>query len=429
MNPYSEFIERKRRRVQPVGRDITPAELHPALHEWQARGVAWAIRTGRAALFWDCGMGKTIAQVEWARRSAATSLIVTPLSVAQQTVREAAKIDCPAEYVRSQGEVTGPGVWVTNYEMVERFNPEAFGAVVLDESSILKSYDGATRTMLIRHFAPVPYRLACTATPAPNDVAELTNHAEFLGVASRAEMLSAYFVHDEKSWRLKGHAAGAMWDWVSGWAMALRRPSDIGGDDTGYNLPELKIVTHLLPVNEPPEGQLFATELGGVSGRAQVRRQTLCARVERAAQLADDGEQWIIWCGLNDEASGVANLISDAVNVEGSWAPDRKAETLLSFADGEFRVLVTKPTIAGFGMNFQSCARMAFLGLSDSYEQYYQAIRRCWRYGQKREVEAHIILSELEGAIAENVARKEREAARAMDGLVQRLSKSGATVG
>lgn len=426
---YQDFLDGKRRVVHPVGPDVEARDLHPLLHDWQARGVAWAVRTGRAALFWDCGMGKTLAQVEWARQSAQTSLIVTPLSVAQQTVREAGKIDCDATYVRSSDEITGPGVWVTNYEMVDRFNPDAFGAVVLDESSILKSFDGATRTKLIHHFARVPYRLACTATPAPNDVAELTNHAEFLGVASRVEMLAAYFINDEKSWRLKGHAAAAMWDWVAGWAMALRRPSDIGGDDTGYDLPDLRLVTHLLPVNTAPEGQLFATELGGVSGRAKVRRDTMAARVERAVLLASDAEQWIVWCGLNDEADQVAALLPGAVNVEGSWAPDRKADALLGFADGAFRVLVTKPSIAGFGMNFQSCARMAFVGLSDSYEQYYQAIRRCWRYGQARGVEAHIVLSELEGAIAENVSRKEREASVAMDALVERISRKELPVG
>lgn len=426
---YSDFLDGKRRVVQPVGRDVDPGDIHPILHDWQARGVAWAVKSGRAALFWDCGMGKTLAQVEWSRQSADTALIVTPLSVAQQTVREAGKIDCPARYVRSSAEVTGPGVWVTNYEMVDRFDPDAFGAVVLDESSILKSYDGATRSMLISHFARVPYRLACTATPAPNDVAELTNHAEFLGVASRAEMLAAYFINDEKSWRLKGHAAAAMWDWMSGWAMALRRPSDIGGDDTGYDLPELRIVTHLLPVNTAPEGQLFATELGGVSGRAKVRRDTMASRVERAAELAGDGDQWIIWCGLNDEADTAAALIDGAVNVSGSWPPDKKADALLAFADGAIRVLVTKPSIAGFGMNFQGCARMAFVGLSDSYEQYYQAIRRSWRYGQTRDVEAHIVLSELEAAIAENVARKEREAFVAMDALVDRITRKELPVG
>jgi hypothetical protein len=418
---YAEFIAAKRRVSHPVGPEVAPGDLHPFLHDWQARGVAWAIRKGRCALWWDCGMGKTIAQVEWARRCADTSLIVAPLSVAQQTVREASHVDVDARYVRSQDQVTGPGVYVTNYEMVERFDPESFGAVVLDESSILKSYDGATRSMLIRHFARVPYRLACTATPAPNDVSELTNHAEFLGVASRSEMLAAYFVHDEKSWRLKGHASDAMWDWVSGWAMALRRPSDIHGSDDGYVLPELRIVPHLLPVNTAPEGQLFATELGGVSGRAKIRRQTLDARVERAVELAGDGEQWIVWCGLNAESDAVAAAIDGSVNVEGSWAPERKAEALLSFADREFSVLVTKPSIAGFGMNFQSCARMAFVGLSDSYESYYQCIRRCWRYGQSREVEAHVVLSELEAAIAGNVARKEREAEGSMDALAKRL--------
>lgn len=415
---YAEFLATKAKRAESAGVEIDSADLHPMLHDFQRDGTAWAIRKGRAALLWDCGLGKTFAQVEWARHSGDTALLVAPLSVARQTVREAKKIDAEIHYVRSGHDVTGPGLWITNYEMVDHFDPAMFDAVVLDESSILKNVDGKTRTRLIDTFRTVPRRLACTATPAPNDVAELTNHAEFLGVMRRAEMLAAYFINDERDWRLKGHAAEPMFRWMASWAQALRRPSDLGYSDDGFDLPELRIEPHIVGVNLTPDDQLFATELGGIGGRSAVRRDTLGARVERAAELAADGEQWIVWCGLNDEASAVAAAVDGAVNVEGAWEPDAKAEALEGFQGGTVRVLVTKPSIAGFGMNFQNAHKMAFVGLSDSYESYYQAIRRCWRFGQTEPVEAHIIVSQLEEAIVANVQRKEREASAWTDGLI-----------
>jgi superfamily II DNA or RNA helicase len=417
---YAEFLAAKAKAAPRVGVDVAPENVHPLLHAWQREGVLWALRTGRCALFWDCGLGKTFAQVEWARLSADTSLIVAPLSVARQTVREARKIDVDVRYVRDGAAVTGPGVWITNYEMVDRFDPARFGAVVLDESSILKNVDGKTRRALTTGFATVPRRLACTATPAPNDVAELTNHAEFLGVMSRAEMLAAYFVNDEKDWRLKGHAAGAMFAWMSTWAHALRSPADMGYPDDGYVLPDLRIEREVVDAHiTPEEGQMFATDLGGVGGRANVRRQTMTARVARAAQLTDHDEQAIVWCALNDEAAAVAAVIDGAVNVEGRWAPDAKAQALEAFQDGEIRVLVTKPKIAGFGMNFQNCHRMVFLGLGDSYEAYYQAIRRCWRFGQAEPVDVRIVVSAIEQQIVNNVVRKEREATRWTSALVR----------
>lgn len=418
---YAEFLERKERRAERIGLDVDADELHPMLHDFQRAGAAWAIRQGRAAIFWDCGLGKTFAQVEWARVSAERSLIVAPLSVARQTVRESQKIDVPVRYVRDGADVDGPGVWITNYELIDRFDADTFGAVVLDESSILKSVDGKTRTRLIEMMRDVPRRLACTATPAPNDVAELTNHAEFLGVMRRAEMLAAYFVNDEKEWRLKGHAVEPMFRWMATWAMALRRPSDLGYADEGFELPELRIHAEAVDVEQTPEDQLFATDLGGIGGRAAVRRATLDARVERAAELATGEDQWIVWCGLNDEARAIAARLDGAVNVEGNWSPDDKAEALEQFQDGEVRVLVTKPAIAGFGMNFQNAHRMAFVGLNDSYESYYQAIRRCWRFGQTEPVDVHIVVSELERQIVENVRRKEAEASRMTDALIRQM--------
>lgn len=414
---YAEFLHRKRRRAPEVGVHIRDSDMHPALRPHQAAGIRWAGGVGRAALWWDCGMGKTLAQVEWARLAGRRALIVAPLSVARQTVNEARMIDVDVRYIREPSG--GPGVFITNYEMVHRVAPESFDAVVLDESSILKNVDGRTRRVITEAFSRTPMRLACSATPAPNDVAELTNHSAFLGVMSREEMLAAYFVHDEKHWRMKGHAAGAMFSWMRTWAQTARRPSDIGYDDDGYNLPDLRI-TQIVASSDitPGDGQLFATDLGGVGRRAQVRRETLDARTEAACELAGRPGQWIVWCGLNDESTACAAGIAGAVDVPGSWEPERKAEALEAFQDGSIRVLVTKPSIAGFGMNFQNAHQMVFVGLSDSYESYYQAIRRCWRYGQTEPVDVHIVTSELEQQIVENVKRKEQEASQWADMMI-----------
>lgn len=416
---YADFLAAKARHAPSWGRAASSSEVHPLLYEWQARIVAWAVRQGRAAVFADCGLGKTFIQLEWARLSADKALILAPLSVARQTVREAQRIGLDVRYVREQPK--GEGLFITNYEMADNFDPSSFGAVVLDESSILKNVDGKTRRRLTEQLRDVPARLACTATPAPNDVAELTNHAEFLGIMPRVEMLAAYFVHDQDGWRLKGHAAEPMYRWMASWAVALRKPSDLGYDDEGFALPPLHIVPEVVHVQMRPEGQLFATDLGGIGGRHAVRKETLPARVQKACDLAADGAQWIVWCGLNDEAGACAAGIAGAVNVEGSWSPDAKAEALEAFQDGRIRVLVTKPSIAGFGMNFQNAHRMAFVGLSDSYESYYQAIRRCWRFGQTKPVYAHVIVSELEAQIVANVQRKENDAERSTSALVRHM--------
>ena len=420
MSDYSTFRESKRRQFAPLGPQVDASDVHPLLHEWQADIVKWAVTRGRAAIFADCGLGKTFMQLEWARIIAPRTLIVAPLSVARQTVNEAHHIDLTVTYVRSDQDVTNDGIWITNYEMIDHFDLGNFDAVVLDESSILKNVDSTTRRRLTSTMADVPYRLACTATPAPNDVSELCNHAEFLGVMPRNEMLAAFFVHDEIGWRPKGHAIGPMYEWMSSWAVALRRPSDIGYADDGYDLPALHVAAEVVDVEILPDDQLFATDLGGIGGRSAVRRQTLAARCDRAVELIQSSDrQWIAWCGLNDEASRIASAIGDdAVNVEGSWSPDAKAEALEAFQDGRIRVLVTKPSIAGFGMNFQNCARMVFVGINDSYEAYYQSVRRCWRFGQTEEVEAHIVVSSLEQQIVDNVLRKEAEAADSTSHLV-----------
>ncbi len=329
------------------------------------------------------------------------------------------EIGVTTRYVRDGADAAGPGIWVTNYETVlaGKFDLSSFPAVVLDESSRLKDRTAATTQYLTEAVRDVPYRLACTATPAPNDVAELCTHAEWLGVMRRAEMLATYFVNDGKRWRLKGHAAEPMYRWMASWAVALRRPSDLGYSDDGHDLPALSVLPAVVDVELPAaEGELFAGGLGGVGDRARVRRLTMDARVGRAVELveAEPGEPWVVWCGLNPEADAVTRALAgrgfSVANVEGSMSPEAKAEAMEAFADGRVQIMVTKPKIAGFGMNWAHCARMAFVGLGDSFEQYFQCIRRCLRYGQQREVVAHVVLSDTESAIAANVARKEREA-------------------
>lgn len=422
---YASFLERKRRGLAPGGITLDPCQIHPALFPFQRELVTWALGRGRACLFADTGLGKTLMQLEWAHHAAARALIVAPLAVAQQTIREADRLlGRTVTYARSEEEAPDLGLTVTNYERLAGFDPARWPAVVLDESSILKSFDGETRRTILAMFQRTPYKLACTATPAPNDTSELTSHAEFVGAMTRAEMLAAYFVHDDDGWRLKGHAEEPMYRWMATWAAALRRPSDLGYDDTGYTLPPLNIHAEVVPAPVQADGQLFATDLGGVGGRHAVRRQTLDARVERTVELikSTPGEQCLVWAGLNDEARAVTAAIPGAVNVEGAWTPEQKTSALLAFQAGDITVMVTKSKIAGLGMNFQNCHRMVFVGLNDSYEAYYQAIRRCWRYGQTKPVHAHVVVSDLEQEIVANVRRKEIQAARSTDSLIRHIN-------
>lgn len=419
---YSSFLATKIPIVPSSGIDVDDVDIHPSLFPFQRDLVRWSLRKGRSAIFATTGMGKTRMQLEFARLTGKPTLILAPLAVAHQTVKEAAELGIELVYARSQADAGF--LTITNYEMSDRFDADAFGAIVLDESSILKSHDGKTRTRLIEQFARVPFRLCCTATPAPNDTAELANHAEFLGILSRVEMLAMFFVHDDSGWRLKGHAREPFYRWLASWGMSLQRPSDLGYDDGAYQLPPLSIQPVILPSDYVPPGQLFATSLKGITDRSNVRKSTVTERVNAAADLinASPDEPWIAWCGLNDEARELAKRIPGSVNVEGSMKPDEKADALTGFADGRIRVLISKPSIAGFGMNFQHCANMVFVGMGDSYEQYFQAIRRCYRFGQTRPVNAHIVLTEPEEAIYDNVLRKEREATATAEELVKHVA-------
>jgi DNA modification methylase len=423
---YAAFLDEKRRTLAPVGPSISASSVHPMLFPFQRALTTWALRRGRAALFADTGLGKTFMQLEWARLLGCRTLIVAPLSVARQSAREAAKLGMDLPYVR---EPSDAAVSITNYEMLPHFDASAYGAVVLDESSILKAMDGKTRQRLTSMFAETPYRLACTATPAPNDLVEIGNHAEFLGIASMQEMLSEFFIHKaddsrRSGWVLKGHAEDAFFRWLASWSMSVRHPSDIGFEDDGYILPELVIQPEWVESGYVPEGQLFFGGLKGITDRSAVRRETLQDRVARAAALVNETPgQWLVWHGLNDEGYALRDAISGSLLIEGSQSPEDKAAGIEAFQDSRVRVLVTKPRIAGFGMNFQNAHQMAFVGLSDSWEAYYQCIRRCWRFGQTEPVTAHVVLSDAEAAIYENVMRKEEEALEMGERLMAAVSE------
>jgi DNA modification methylase len=422
---YQDFLASKQTKVQPVGFDVAASAINPMLFPFQNDLTRWAARKGRAALFADTGLGKTMMQLEWSRLLGERTLILAPLGVALQTVREATRLGASVHYTRGGDDLSG-GINITNYEMLSRFDASRFGAVVLDESSILKALDGKTRARLTEMFAGTPYRLCCTATPAPNDIAEIANHAEFLGVMTRVEMLATFFVHDDEGWRLKGHAQDAFYEWLASWAMSIRKPSDINPaySDEGYNLPPLDIKPMFIESGYVPEGQLVFTGLKGITERHKVRAHTLEARCEAAAALVNvSSEQWIVWHGLNPEGYRLIELIPGAVLVEGSQSPEQKSAAFEAFQAGEIRVLVTKPKIAGFGMNFQNAHNMAFVGLSDSWEAYYQCIRRCYRFGQTQAVDVHIVLSDAEEAIYQNVMAKEEEARTMSARLIENVQQ------
>lgn len=414
---YGEFLEQKTLRAPRSG--FEPDPISPHLFPFQADIVRWAIRRGRAAIFADTGLGKTPMQLEWARQVAIRVnrvLILAPLAVARQTQREAAKFGSNVAYCRTQADVR-EGVNVTNYEMLHAFDAEQFGGVVLDESSILKSFDGSTRNGIISSFRMTPYKLACTATPSPNDHTELGNHSEFLGTMTRAEMLAMFFFHDggeTSKWELKGHAKKEFWRWVASWAAVVRHPRDLGYDDARYTLPEITFVRRVVPADAGQArsaGKLFVEPAETLEDQRNARRATTGARAVLASDLANaSSEPWLIWCDLNGEADQCEALIPGSVQVAGADSTDDKEDRLFGFAEGKYRVLVSKPKIAGFGMNFQRCAHVSFCGVTHSFEAFYQAVRRVWRFGQLQPVTVYVITSELEGNVVENLKRKEASA-------------------
>lgn len=413
---YEAFLARKLVRPLPAGlTDVPP--LHPALFPFQREAVTYLLRVGRGAAFLDTGLGKTLCQLEWARVVAEHTgrpvLILAPLAVAAQTVREGARFGVAVQRAQRQGDVTSARIVVTNYERLDDFDPAAFGGVVLDESSILKAFMGATKRALCERFAQTPFRLACTATPAPNDFMEIGNHSAFLGVMPANEMLSRWFINDSMNfgtYRLKGHAERDFWRWVASWAVCVSRPSDLDDSDDGFTLPPLDVRRHVVKadlVTDRGDALFRQPEMSATSLHRE-KRLTIAARAACIAELvaAEPAEPWLLWCDTDYEADALRAAIPDAVEVRGSEPVERKEAKLLSFVDGAARVLITKPKIAGWGLNFQHCARIGFVGLSFSYEAYYQAIRRCWRFGQRRPVMVHIVMADTEHGIWSVIQRK-----------------------
>lgn len=409
---YAGFLASKQPRAIASGLANVPP-LHAALFPHQRDAVAFGLRQGRWGLFFDTGLGKTLCELEWAKHAAEATngraLILAPLAVAGQIAREGQAFGFDARVIRDQAEASD-GINVCNYDRLDRLDPDAFGAVALDESSILKSFTGKTTQALIRAFSGHRFRMAATATPAPNDHMELGNHAEFLGLMAGQEMLSRWFINDtstaSQNWRLKGHAEEAFWDWVASWARMAETPADLGYDASAYVLPPLNVHRHRAAGDvRAPAGLLFATELSATNLHG-VKRQTADARAQAAAALVPDGEPCVIWCDTDYEADAIAASVPGAVEVRGSHTPEKKEATLAAFAAGDVRVLITKPAICGFGLNWQHCASMIFVGRSFSYEAWYQAVRRCWRFGQRRPVDCHLIVAEGEDQIGRVIARK-----------------------
>lgn len=421
---YDAFVGSKLSLVAPTGIS-KPAGLPASLFPHQQALTQWALKRGRAAIFADTGLGKMRMELAWAdavqKHTRKPIMIHTPLAVAAQLSAEGRKIGIHTQVCREAKDLID-GINIANYERQHKFDSSIFGGVVLDESGCIKHHDTRTFSALTEAYRDTPFKLPSTATPAPNDWTELGTHAEFLGICTRAEMLSEYFTHDggdTSVWRLKGHARTAFWRWVSSWGAMIRKPSDLGYNDGAYNLPPLHLHEHQVEIDLPTNDMLFAMEAQTLSERREARRMSMEDRVrECAAKVnADRGEPWVVWCDLNAEGDALTKAIDGAVQISGADDIDTKEHRLTDFAEGRARVLVSKPSICGHGLNWQHSARMAFVGVTDSYEAYYQAVRRCWRFGQSRDVHVHIFASKAEGAVVANLKRKEREAAQMAESL------------
>jgi superfamily II DNA or RNA helicase len=441
LDGYRAFIARRGGGVAKTG--FAPRDINHAAKTHQRAVLDFALNLGKSAAFLDTGLGKSFVELEFARQCAEEtgkpSIILTPLAVAGQMVREGRKFGIDARQIRDQSEV-GQGVMVANYERLAKLDPSCFGAVVLDESSILKSYASRTRAALEDAFSHTSYKLAATATPSPNDHTELGNHAEFLGVMRQQEMLSKWFINDtataSQDWRLKGHAVEDFWAWVASWSRCATMPSDLGGDDTGYVLPEIDRRVHEVAADRmqnTPEGMLFRIPEMSATSFHEEKRLTIQRRCQMAADLATHDKPVTVWCETNDESAMLAKMIPGAVEVHGSLDPDEKELRLLGFADGEYRAIVTKPKLAGFGVNWQHCAHAVFASISFSYEQHYQAVRRSHRFGQSQAVRNDIVISDTEASIwaiindksakHDEMKRRMADAMRAAQGATQRRVK------
>lgn len=409
---YDELIANKARKVAPRGIDHGP--LNPSLFPWQSKLVSWALKTGRAALFEECGLGKTIQQLAWADEISKHGdvLILCPLAVARQTAEEALRFGVRVHVVRDASDVTD-GISVCNYDRLHMLDPARFVGVVLDESSILKAFTGKLRRQITDAFAATPYKLCCSATPAPNDFTELGQHADFLGICSPVQMLATYFINDTfdtGDWRLKKHAVGDFWRWVSSWASCVRMPSDVGGDDDGFNLPDVVMNFHSVDANLESSidtGELFVNPTMSATAMHAHNRKTMDARVERAAEIVNASTgPFVVWCETNDESAALKDAIPDSVEIVGANSAEQKEDKLAAFASGAARVIVTKASITGWGLNWQFCNQDMFVGLSHSFEKYYQAGKRIHRFGQKQTVNRHLIMTDAERTVFSNLMKK-----------------------
>ena len=412
MQDYQAFIRSKSFKHIEAGFVADKADMPPQIKDFQSDIVGWACKRGRAAIFADTGLGKTLMQLTWAflvqQFTDMPVLVLAPLCVAQQTVREGRKFGIDSSYMREPSFVNSR-IHVTNYEMLKNFDPTKYGGIVLDESSILKGMDGKVRRQITEFAKTIPYRLSCTATPSPNDFMELGTQSEFLGIMSQVEMLATFFIHDgsdTSKWRLKGHGRRRFWEWLATWAVVIRNPADLGYNADGYDLPPLRLHEHI--VETSPTDGLFVSVAQGLQDRNKARRESIESRCEKAAEIVKDWPSYIAWCNLNDESERLADL-TGAVEITGGMHPDKKESAILGFTDLEIPAIVTKPKIAGFGLNWQHCNKMIFVGLSDSFEAFYQAVRRCWRFGQTQPVDVHIVISDREGAVLDNIRRKQAQ--------------------
>ncbi len=422
---YEDFIKDKEKIFDGSGFDASADGY--GLFDFQKYIVEQSMLRGRSAIFADCGLGKTPMQLVWAdkvREKYGNVLILTPLAVGQQTVNQSKKFNID-DVIRTQ-DGTPQSITVTNYERLAKYNPADFSGIVCDESSILKNYTGKTREAITEFCQTIPYRLLCTATPAPNDYMELGTSCEALGIMKRVEMLSVYFTHDSgntQSWILKGHAEKAFWEFMTTWSTAIRKPSDIGFEDNNFILPELNQIQHTVG-SKVRDGRLFVVEAKTLDDQRKERKSTINARCDKVAEIANaNNEPFICWCSFNDESKMLASKINGSVEITGSDKDEEKEKKMLGFSDGSIRCIVTKPSIAGFGMNWQHCNQMSFFP-SHSHEQYYQAIRRCWRFGQKKDVDVHIVASEAESTVLENMKRKERQANNMFDKIIKHMGQS-----
>ena len=424
---YDDFIKSKNKSISFPG--IEAKNIPDCLFDYQKDITKWALKRGRAAVFAGTGLGKTLIELSWAwevhRKTGGKVLIFAPLAVSHQIIRESNKFGMSASWASEQNDINHP-VSVSNYHKINKFDLSKFKGIVLDESSILKNETGKYRNDLITKTKMIPYRLAATATPAPNDYMELGNHAEFLGIMSYTDMLATFFVHDAantQKWRLKGWAQTPFWEWMSTWAVMLTQPQDLGYS-FHYQLPDLEQIEHIIAVDHSMEntGLLFAMEAESLGERLTARRNSIEERCMEAAKITKDKNRFVWWCNLNKESERLCQLIPDAIEVKGADSDKSKERKLNAFSDGKIRVLITKPSICGFGMNWQHCDQTGFVGLNDSFEQVYQAIRRFWRFGQENPVQAHFISATTEGSVIANLKRKEKDFEHMQQSMIEHMA-------